>query len=91
MKKIIHHIRSKPESTRRHILHVLTIGAAIILLVLWVFSLGTSLGNSDTQTKLSNDLEPFSALKDNLFGGYNSISEPNTPNAPNTPNTLEPQ
>ena len=44
MKKIIHHIRRQPEEVRRHILHILTIVAAIILLLLWVYSLGTSLG-----------------------------------------------
>lgn len=76
MKKIIHHIRRKPEHVRRHILHVATMIAAIILIILWMFSLGHTLSNPDTQAKVSNDLKPFSALKDNLVGGYQSISEP---------------
>ncbi len=77
MKKIIHHIRNQSEEVRRHILHILTITFAIILLFLWIYSLGTNLTNPDTQIKVNNDLKPFSALKDNLVGGYKSFSEPN--------------
>lgn len=66
MKKIIHHIRKQPEEIRRHILHVLIIIAAIILLFFWVYSLGTNLGNPDTQKQIRQDLKPFSVLKDNL-------------------------
>ena len=79
MKKIIYHIKNiknQPEEIRRHILHILIIIAAIILLLLWIYSLGASLSNPDTQAKVSNDLKPFSVLKDNLVGGYKSISEP---------------
>jgi uncharacterized membrane protein len=76
MKKIIHHLRRQPEEIRRHILHIFIIGAAVILLFFWVYSLGTSLANPDTQTQMSNDLKPFSALKDNMVNGYKSISEP---------------
>ncbi|MFA6076495.1 MAG: hypothetical protein WC735_00260 [Candidatus Paceibacterota bacterium] len=75
MKRIIHHIRRQPEKVRIHILHVSTVVCAIILLFLWVYSLGTSLASPDTQVKVSNDLKPFSALRDNLIGGYKSISE----------------
>ncbi len=66
MKKIIHKIRQQPEEVRRHILHLLTIVIAIILLALWVYSLGTNLNNPDTQTKLKQDIKPFSVLKDNI-------------------------
>ena len=76
MRKIIHHIRRQPEEVRRHILHILTMIAGVVLIVLWVYSLGTNLRNPDTQTKMTNDLKPLSALKDNLVGGYQSISEP---------------
>jgi hypothetical protein len=76
MKKIIHSLRQQPEEARRHILHLLTIFAAIVLLLLWAYSLGTNLSNSDMQAKVNNDLKPFSALKDNLVGGYQSITEP---------------
>jgi hypothetical protein len=69
MKKIIHHLRRQPEEVRRHVLHILIFIAAIIMITLWVFSLGKSLSNPDTQTKMKQDLQPFSVLKDNLVGG----------------------
>jgi len=77
MKKIIYHLRNQPEEVRRHILHVLIVIIAIILLLLWIYSLGASLSNPDTQAKVSNDLKPFTALKANIVGGYQSISQPN--------------
>ena len=76
MEKIINNIRQKPEKVRRHILHVATVFFAVILLFLWIYTLGKNLNNPDTQAKISNDLKPFSALKANLIGGYKSISEP---------------
>ncbi len=75
MRKIIHHLRRQPEEVRRHILHVLTICFGVILLLLWIYSLGSSFSNPDTQAKINNDLKPFSALKDGLVGGYKSMSE----------------
>lgn len=75
MRKIIHHLRSQSEEVRRHILHVLTVCFAVILLLLWIYSLGKNLINPDTQAKINNDLKPFSALKDGLVGGYKSLSE----------------
>ncbi len=75
--KIILHLRNQPEKVKRHILHVLTIVFAIILLFLWFYSLGKSLSNPDLRVKASNDLKPFFILKDNLVGGYKSISESN--------------
>ena len=75
MRKIIHHLRRQPEEVRRHILHVLTICFGVILLLLWIYSLGRSFSNPDTQAKINNDLKPFSALKDGLVGGSKSRSE----------------
>lgn len=66
MKKIIHFLRRQPEETRKHILHLLTIILAIILLALWVYSLGSNLSNEDTQVKIKQDFKPFSVLKDNI-------------------------
>jgi hypothetical protein len=77
MSKIIHRIRRQPEEVRRHILHIVTIVAAVILILLWIYSLGTRFANPNTEAKMSNDLKPFSALKDNIVGGYNSITNPN--------------
>lgn len=66
MKKIIHHVRKQSEEVRRHILHILIVAAGIILISLWIYSLGTSLTNPNTQIKINNDLKPFSMLKDNI-------------------------
>lgn len=66
MKKIIHHLRKQPEEVRRHILHILIFAVAVIMVLLWVFSLGKSLANPDTQVKMKQDLQPFSVLKDSL-------------------------
>ena len=75
MKKLIHHLRRQPEDVRRHVLHILIFAVAIIMIILWVFSLGKSLSNPDTQVKIKQDLEPFSVLKDNIIDGYKSTSD----------------
>jgi hypothetical protein len=75
--KIIHHIkkiRQQPEHIRRHILHVVIVFCGIILVLLWIYSLGTTLTNSDNQAKMSQDLKPFTVLKDNMVGGYQNIT-----------------
>jgi len=77
MKKIIHNIRKQSEENKRHILHILTFMMAIVLVFLWIYSLGTNLTSSDTRAKMEQDLKPFSAVKDNIVDGYNSLSEPN--------------
>ena len=74
MRKIIHNLRKQPEEHRRSILHLLTIVFAIVLFVLWTWSFGTSLAGPETGTKLKEDLEPFSVLKDNIIDGYKNIS-----------------
>lgn len=75
MKKIIYHLRSKPEYVRRHILHLSTVIGGFVLIFLWIYSLGTNLNNPETKSQTVNDLKPFSVLKDNLIGGYQSITE----------------
>lgn len=74
MKKIIHHLRRQPEDVRTHILHITTIGASVVLVLLWIFSLGTNISDPETQTKAKQDLQPFAVLKDNLVGGYQSLT-----------------
>ena len=64
MKKIIHNLRRQPEEVRRHVLHLSIFIVAVIMIMLWVFSLGKTLSNPDTQVKMQQDLEPFSNLKD---------------------------
>ncbi|OGI94944.1 hypothetical protein A2917_01940 [Candidatus Nomurabacteria bacterium RIFCSPLOWO2_01_FULL_42_17] len=75
MRKIINNLRDQPEAVRRHILHVLTFVAGIILIILWIYSLGKNLSSPDTQAKINNDLKPLNALKANLIGGYNSLNQ----------------
>lgn len=55
-------------------MHVTTVVFGIVLVLLWIYSLGTNLTSPDTQAKAKNDLETFSTLKANLIGGYQSIS-----------------
>lgn len=75
MRKIIHNIRKQPEHVKRHILHILTGVSAFILVFLWIYSLGTNFSDTSTQTKVDQDLKPFSALKANLIDGYYSLGD----------------
>lgn len=70
MKKIIHNLRQKPEEVRRHILHIVIFIIAVVLFVAWIYTLGTDLSDEETKAVIKNNLQPLSALKDNLTGGY---------------------
>lgn len=74
MKKLIHHLRRQSEQTRRHMLHVLVIMCAVVLVILWIFSLGRNITNPETKIKLGQDLAPFGTLKANTIDGYQIIS-----------------
>ena len=81
MKKISHHIkriREKPEEERRHILHLLIMVLGVIVILLWIYSLGKSVSNPDTKIKIKKDLQPFSVLKDNIVDGYKGVSTQNS-------------
>ncbi len=77
MKKIIHHvkkIRTQPEHIRRSVLHI-TVGIfAVILFLLWVYSLGTTMRSPEVKAKVYQEVKPFSILKDNISGQYNNLS-----------------
>jgi hypothetical protein len=77
MRKIIHNLRRQPEEVRRHILHVLIFIAMIVMVALWVFSLGINFTDPDTKSKIEQDLAPFSVLKDNIVNGSENIEENN--------------
>ncbi|MEI7765248.1 MAG: hypothetical protein WCI93_01535 [bacterium] len=83
MKKIIHKLKNRSEEERRHILHITTFILALFLVALWTLSLGKSISNPDTKVKIKQDLKPFSVLKDNLVGGFNSIKGTNTTDTQN--------
>lgn len=74
MRKIIHNIRRQPEHVKEHILHISTVVAGIVLVMLWIYSLGTNLRDTDTQAKIKQEASPISAFKDNIIDGYNSIT-----------------
>ncbi len=75
MKRIIHHLRRQPEHIRTHILNVAMLIVFVAMISLWIYSLGTRIGDTDNQIKVQQDLQPFSVLKDNMVGGFNSITE----------------
>lgn len=59
-------IRQQPEHVRRHILHIVTIVAGIILVLLWIYSLGTTLASGQAKTEIKQDLQPItSSLQNN--------------------------
>ena len=75
MRKIINHLRNQPEEVRHHVVHLSVAVAGVVLVVLWLFSLGGTVGDpQNIQAELSNDLKPFSALTQNLADGYQSFS-----------------
>ena len=69
MRKIIHRLKNRSVEERRHILHISVFILALILIALWIFSLGRTITNKDNKVKIKQDLQPFSILKDNLVGG----------------------
>jgi hypothetical protein len=75
MKKTIHKLRQRPEEERRHILHITIIIIAVVMILLWAFSLGSRLSQPEVKVKAKRDVQPFSVLKDNLSEGYKSVSE----------------
>ena len=72
MKRIISHLRKQPESVRRHILHVSTFAYAIILAILWAYSLGQNFKNKDSIDSIKKDLSPLSVLKYDMVGNVSA-------------------
>ena len=87
MKKIIHKLRNRSEEERRHILHISTFVLGLFLILLWTFTLGRTITSPETKIKAQQDLKPFSVLKDNLVGGYESIKGANSDNTDTSNNT----
>lgn len=77
VKRVVHKLRAKSEQEKRHLLHIFTFIGAIILVILWSWSLGVNFSNSNTKEKIKQDIRPFSVLKDNIVGGYKSVSDTN--------------
>ncbi len=67
MQKFIYNIRKQPEEVRRHILHVFTVVAGVVLFSLWVYSLGSNLNDvAVSDDEIKENLAPLSVLKNNL-------------------------
>lgn len=77
MKKIIHNLRKRPEEERRHILHSIIFLCAIIVIIIWIYSLGTHLTKRENIEPLKDDLEPFSDLSKDLSNDYKDFNVSN--------------
>lgn len=66
MKNFIYNIRRQPEEIKRQILHVLVAVAGVILLSVWVYSLGGNLSDTVSEENIKKNVEPLSVLKNNL-------------------------
>lgn len=66
IKKIIDHLRTKPEEEKRHILHLLTLFFSIIIILLWVLSLSKSFSSKEVNMNTQINLEPVSEFTDDL-------------------------
>lgn len=74
MRKIIENLRQQPEAVRHQVVHLTVAGAGIILIALWLVSLGGTIKNAENKgTELSEGLKPFSVLSENLADGYQSF------------------
>ena len=74
MRRIIQNLRDRPEEHRRHIVNVSTVVVTVIMVSLWVVSLGGTLSEVDLQKNASKNVQPISALRANIVDGYKSIS-----------------
>jgi len=85
MRKIINHLRSQPDETKRHVVHLTTFIFTVFLVLIWIFTLGTTLGGPETQKGVAKDVAPFASLKDNVTAGYQDYTNPdaNTQTDPN--------
>ena len=75
MKKIIHHLRKQPEEVRRHVLHITMFFIILLLIGLWIFTLGRNINDPSTQQKIAEDINEFSSLKDSVVEGYSNITD----------------
>jgi hypothetical protein len=66
MRKFIHHLRRQPDHVKRHVLHVFTGVAAVVLFSLWVYSLGGNFNDLASKSDVKETLAPLSVLKNNL-------------------------
>jgi multidrug resistance efflux pump len=73
MRRIINNLRQQPEEVRRQVLYIVTVVMGLVLVLLWIYSLGARVSNTDT-AKVQEDLQPLTDLKSSVVDGYNDIS-----------------
>lgn len=66
MRKIIHRLRQKSEEEKRHLLHIFTFIGAVILIILWIFTLRQDVVTRETRENIQEDFEPFTELSNDL-------------------------
>lgn len=78
MRKIIRNLRAQPEHVKKQILYISMLAFVVILILLWILSLGTTINKKETEISVKKDLQPFTILKANVIDGYKSISTEST-------------
>lgn len=90
IRKVVHHLRSKPEEERRQMLSLSMILVCVVMVILWTWSLGSNIKDPETKIEVKEGLKPFSVLKSNLIDSWNSATkETSETSDENTPNTVE--
>lgn len=75
IRKIVRRLRARPEHERKHLVNIFTFFGAIVMIVLWTFTLGSSFSDPDLKTQVKQEFQPFDQLKANVIDGYNVISD----------------
>ncbi len=79
IRKVVRHLRNKPEQERRQILSISMICVCIVMAVLWTWSLGENITKEETYVKVKEDLKPFSVLKSNLIDSWSNTNTSSDP------------
>ncbi len=77
IRKVIHHLRSKPEEERRHLLSLSMIVVCAFMVFLWIISLSQNIKTTEVKVKAKDGLKPFSVLKSSLIDSWDSATGPN--------------
>lgn len=75
MRRVIHHLRKLSDKQKRSVLHFVTFLFAILLILIWVYTLGHNFSDTDTQIRMKESLKPFNNLKDNVVNQYNNLQQ----------------
>ena len=73
MKKMIQNLRRQSEDTRSHILHIVMFFAILLLIGLWILSLGKDITDPNTKKKIAEDIDAFTPLTENIVNSYDGV------------------